>query len=79
MLGSLGRKERYKHSYSSECRTRRSAKEFDCSLDSARETLVTLGIVVLQADLELDGLDEVATLLAVVGLVQKVLNGASHA
>jgi len=48
-------------------------------LDSARETLVTLGIVVLQANLELDGLNKVTTLLAVVGLVQKVLDGASHA
>lgn len=39
------------------------------SLDGSRETLVTLGIVVLEANLELDGLGEVATLL-VVGLVK---------
>lgn len=31
-------------------------------LDSAGETLVTLGIVVLQADLELDSLEEVSLL-----------------
>jgi hypothetical protein len=28
-------------------------------LDGARETLVTLGVIVLEADLELDGLEEV--------------------
>ena len=32
-------------------------------LDGARETLVTLRIVVLQADLEFDGLEEVSLLL----------------
>lgn len=32
-------------------------------LDGARETLVTLGIVILQADLEFDGLEEVSLLL----------------
>ena len=32
------------------------------SLDGARETLVTLGVIVLEADLELDGLEEVALL-----------------
>lgn len=32
-------------------------------LDGSRETLVSLGIVVLETDLELDGLDEVALLL----------------
>ena len=31
--------------------------------DGAAETLVTLGIVVLEADLEFDGLEEVALLL----------------
>lgn len=40
-------------------------------LDSARETLVTLGIIVLQADLELDGLEEVA-LLGLVGVLQEL-------
>jgi hypothetical protein len=34
-------------------------------LDGAGETLVTLGVVVLEADLELDGLEEVALLLLV--------------
>ena len=33
------------------------------ALDGARETLVALGVVVLETDLELDGLDEVALLL----------------
>ena len=32
-------------------------------LDSARETLVTLGVVVLETNLEFDGLNEVAPLL----------------
>ena len=32
-------------------------------LDGAGETLVTLGVIVLEADLELDGLEEVALLL----------------
>lgn len=48
-------------------------------LDSARETLVSLGIVVLEANLELDSLHKVAAFLAVVGLVKQVTNGASHA
>ena len=39
------------------------------SLDGTRETLVTLGIIVLQTDLKLNRLDEVALLLAV-GLSQ---------
>jgi hypothetical protein len=30
--------------------------------DSSRETLVTLGIIVLEADLKLDGLEEVSLL-----------------
>jgi len=47
-------------------------------LDSSRETLVTLGIVVLEANLEFDGLDEVALLVAV-GFSKKLLNGAPHA
>ena len=34
-------------------------------LDGARETLVALGVVVLETNLELDGLDKVALLLAV--------------
>lgn len=48
------------------------------SLDSSGETLVPLGVVVLQANLELDGLDEVALFIAI-GFGQKVPNGASHA
>lgn len=40
-------------------------------LDGARETLVTLGVIVLQADLELDGLEEVA-LLGLVGVLQEL-------
>lgn len=49
------------------------------SLDSAAETLVLLGIVVLEADLELHGLEEVALLLLRLGeqlidaLVENVL------
>ena len=39
-------------------------------LDGARETLVTLGIVVLEADLELDSLEEVS-LLFVVGIIEQ--------
>lgn len=47
-------------------------------LDGSRETLVTLGVVVLKADLELDSLDEV-TALFVVCVVKEFLDGASHA
>ena len=47
-------------------------------LDGARETLVALRVVVLEADLELDGLDKVAPLLAVGG-GEEVLDGAPHA
>jgi hypothetical protein len=46
-------------------------------LDGAGETLVTLGIVVLQADLELDGLVEV-TLLLLAGVLEQVLNILAH-
>ena len=48
------------------------------ALDGSRETLVTLGVVVLETDLELDGLDEVALLLAV-GLGEELLDRAPHA
>jgi len=48
-------------------------------LDGTRETLITLRVVVLEANLKLDGLYEVTTLLAVVGFVEHVLDGASHA
>lgn len=40
-------------------------------LDGAGETLVTLGVIVLQADLELDRLQEVA-LLGLVGVLQEL-------
>lgn len=39
--------------------------------DGAGETLVTLGVIVLQADLELNGLKEVA-LLGLVGVLQEL-------
>jgi hypothetical protein len=42
-------------------------------LDGARETLVTLRVIVLEADLEFDGLEEVALLL-VLGVVQELLH-----
>lgn len=45
--------------------------------DGAGETLVTLGVIVLQTDLELDGLEEV-TLLGVLGVVQKLLDILTH-
>jgi hypothetical protein len=47
-------------------------------LDGARETLVTLGVVVLEADLELDGLEEVALLL-LVGVLEELLAVLTHA
>jgi hypothetical protein len=47
-------------------------------LDGARETLVTLGVVVLEADLELDGLQEVALLL-LVGVLEQLLHILTHA
>jgi len=46
-------------------------------LDGAGETLVTLGVVVLQTDLELDGLLEV-TLLLIERVVEQVLNILAH-
>jgi len=47
-------------------------------LDGSRETLISLGVVVLETNLELNGLDEVALLLAI-GIGKKFLNGAPHA
>ena len=52
--------------------------ELENVLDGARETLVTLGVVVLETELELDGLDEVALLLAV-GIGKELLDRAPHA
>ena len=47
-------------------------------LDSARETLVALRVIIFQADLELDRLDEIAALLASrVG--KQLLDRAPHA
>jgi hypothetical protein len=47
-------------------------------LDGARETLVTLRIVVLEADLEFDGLEEVA-LLGFGGVFEQLLYVLSNA
>jgi hypothetical protein len=50
----------------------------DCGeLDGAGETLVTLRIVVLEADLELDRLEEVSLLL-VQRIVEKLLHILAH-
>jgi hypothetical protein len=46
-------------------------------LDGTRETLVTLGVVVLESDLELDGLEEVALLL-ILGVVEELLHVGAH-
>jgi hypothetical protein len=45
--------------------------------DGSRETLVTLRIIVLEADLQLDGLEEVA-LLGLEGVVQELLDVGAH-
>jgi hypothetical protein len=47
-------------------------------LDGSRETLVTLGVVVLETDLELDGLEEVP-LLGLVGVLEELLNVRANA
>lgn len=46
-------------------------------LDGTRETLVTLRVVVLEADLELDGLEEVALLL-LIGVLEQLLHVGTH-
>ena len=46
-------------------------------LDGSGETLVTLGIVVLETDLELDGLEEVPLLL-IEGVVKELLDVGTH-
>lgn len=43
-------------------------------LDGARETLVTLRVIVLEADLELDGLEEVS-LLGLEGCISAKISG----
>ena len=47
-------------------------------LDGARETLVPLGVVVLETNLQLDRLHEVSSLLAV-STGEELLNRAPHA
>ena len=49
----------------------------DDLLNGSRETLVTLGVVVLETNLELNGLNEVALFLAI-GLSKEFLDGAPH-
>lgn len=46
-------------------------------LDGTRETLITLRIIILEADLEFDGLEEVS-LLRLVGVFQKLLDVRAH-
>jgi hypothetical protein len=46
-------------------------------LDGAAETLITLGIIVLEADLEFDGLEEVS-LLGVEGVIEELLDLGTH-
>ena len=47
-------------------------------LDGSGETLVPLRVVVLETDLELDSLDEVASFFAI-GVGEKLLDRAPHA
>lgn len=47
-------------------------------LDGSGETLVTLGVVVLEADLELDGLEEVP-LLGLIGVLKELLDVGANA
>lgn len=49
----------------------------DRELDGAGETLVTLRVIVLQADLELDGLEEVS-LLCLQRVFEKFLDVGTH-
>lgn len=46
-------------------------------LDGSRETLVTLRVIVLKTDLELDGLEEVS-LLGVLGVLKELLHVGAH-
>ncbi len=48
------------------------------ALYSSTETLVPLGVVVLETNLEFNGLDKVAFLLAI-GFSEQFLDGAPHA
>lgn len=45
--------------------------------DGSRETLVTLWVIVLKTDLQLDGLEEV-TLLGLEGVVEELLDVGAH-
>jgi hypothetical protein len=54
----------------------KTAKRY--TLDGSTETFVPLRVIVLQPNLELDGLDKVALLLAI-GIAQEFLDGAPHA
>jgi hypothetical protein len=45
--------------------------------DGSRETLVTLGVIVLEADLKLDGLEEVS-LLGLQGVLQEFFDVGTH-
>ena len=50
------------------------------ALDGSRETLVSLGVVVLESDLQLDGLEELAGLLflgELDNLADRVANGGN--
>jgi hypothetical protein len=49
----------------------------DRELDGSGETLVTLGVVVLEANLEFDRLEEVPLLL-LEGVVEKLLHIGAH-
>lgn len=51
----------------------RNAREFDGS----RETLITLRVIVLQSNLQLDGLEEVP-LLCVVRIIEQLLHVRAH-
>jgi hypothetical protein len=46
-------------------------------LDGTRETLVTLRVIVLEADLQFDGLEEVS-LLRLVGVFEKLVDVRAH-
>jgi hypothetical protein len=48
------------------------------ALDGSRETLIPLGVVVLEANLQFDGLDEVTFFFAI-GFGEEFLDGAPHA
>jgi hypothetical protein len=49
----------------------------DRETDGSGETLVTLGIIVLEADLEFDGLEEV-TLLGLERVLEELLDVGTH-